>query len=125
VANGQKKHKRVAIASAATFALAMIIAVLTLAPMPAAGPAGSDKAFHILAFAALAFPLPLVRPRMTIWVALGVIAYGGAIEVIQPFVGRQAEWADLLADGIGAVLGAVTGYALSRYLLSPPRYRVS
>ena len=126
MAEGQKKLKRVAVASAATFALALIIAVLTLGPMPAGGgPAGSDKVYHILAFAALAFPLPLVRPRLTIWVALGVIAYGGAIEVIQPFVGRQAEWADLLADGIGAVVGAVTGYALSRYLLSPPRYRVS
>ncbi len=126
MAQGQKKLKRVAVATAATFALALIIAVLTLAPMPAVGgPAGSDKAYHILAFAALAFPLPLVRPRLTIWVALGVIAYGGAIELIQPFFGRQAEWADLVADGIGAVVGAVTGYALSRHMMPPPQYRVS
>jgi VanZ family protein len=106
VAQRQKKLRRMAIGSAVTLVLAVIIAVLTLAPMPAGGPAGSDKIYHILAFACLAFPLPLVRPRWAVWVILSVIAYGGAIEVIQPFFGRQAEWADLFADGIGAILGA-------------------
>jgi VanZ family protein len=114
-----------AIGSAVTLVLAVIIAVLTLAPVPSGGPAGSDKVYHVLAFAALAFPLPLVRPRWTVWVILGVIAYGSVIEVIQPFFGRQAEWADLVADAIGAVVGAVTGTALSRYILTPPRYRGS
>ena len=113
VTQGQRKLRRVAIGSAVTIVLAVIIAVLTLAPMPTGGPAGSDKLYHILAFACLAFPLPLVRLRLALWVVLGVIAYGGAIEVIQPFFGRQAEWADLLADGIGAVLGAAAGYLLS------------
>lgn len=125
MAQGHKKLRRMAIGSAATIVLAAIIAVLTLAPMPAGGPAGSDKLYHVLAFACLAFPLPLVRPRWTVWVVLGVIAYGAAIEVIQPFFGRQAEWADLVADGIGAVVGAVTGSALSRYILTLPRYRGS
>ncbi|MFC3088381.1 VanZ family protein [Tabrizicola soli] len=123
VAQGQKNLKQVAVGSAVTLALGMIIAVLTLAPMPAVSPVGSDKVYHILAFAGLAFPLPLVRPRLTIWVVLGVIAYGGAIEMVQPFFGRQAEWADLLADGIGAVVGAVAGYALSRQMVPLPRYR--
>lgn len=125
VAQGQKELKRVAVGSAVTLALALIIAVLTLAPMPAAGPAGSDKVYHILAFAALAFPLPLARPQLTIWVVLGVIGYGGAIEVIQPFFGRQAEWADLVADGIGAFMGAVAGYVLSRSMVPLLRYRNS
>ncbi|NRQ10111.1 hypothetical protein XMV208_000698 [Aliiroseovarius sp. xm-v-208] len=106
MAQGQMKLRRMAIGSAVTLVLAVVIAVLTLAPMPAGGPAGSDKIYHILAFACLAFPLPLVRPRWTVWVILSVIAYGGAIEVIQPFFGRQAEWVDLVADGIGAILGA-------------------
>lgn len=110
---GQRKLRRIAIGSAVTIVLAVIIAVLTLAPMPAGAPAGSDKLYHALAFACLAFPLPLVRPRLAIWVVLGVIAYGGAIEMIQPFFGRQAEWADLVADGIGAVVGATAGYLLS------------
>ena len=125
MAQGHKKLRRMAIGSAATMVLAAIIAVLTLAPMPSGGPAGSDKLYHVLAFACLAFPLPLVRPRLALWVVLGVIAYGAAIEVIQPFFGRQAEWVDLVADAIGAVVGAVTGTALSRYILTPPRYRGS
>lgn len=104
------------IGGAVTIVLAAIIAVLTLAPMPSGGPSGSDKAYHVLAFASLAFPLPLVRPRWTVWVILGVIAYGGAIEVIQPFFGRQAEWADLLADGIGAILGAIVARQLRLWL---------
>ena len=84
---GQKKLRRMAIGSTMTIVLAVVIAVLTLAPMPSGGPAGFDKLYHILAFACLAFPLPLVRPRWTVWVILSVIAYGGAIEVIQPFFG--------------------------------------
>ena len=125
VAQGQKKLRRMAVGSAVTTVLAVIIAVLTLAPMPSGGPAGADKIYHVLAFACLAFPLPLVRPRFAVWVILGVIAYGGVIEVIQPFFGRQSEWADLIADGIGAVVGAMTGSALSRYILTLPRYRGS
>lgn len=112
MAQGQTKLRRMAIGSAVTLVLAVIIAALTLAPMPAGGPAGSDKVYHVLAFAALAFPLPLVRPRWTAWIILGVIAYGGVIEVIQPFFGRQAEWADLVADGVGAILGAIVARQL-------------
>ena len=125
MARGQTKLRRMTIGGAVTIVLAVVIAVLTLAPMPSGGPAGSDKIYHVLAFACLAFPLPLVRPRLAVWVILGVIAYGGMIEMIQPFFGRQAEWADLVADGIGAVVGAVTGSALSRYILTLPRYRGS
>lgn len=124
MAHGQRKLKWVAVGSAMTLTLAVIIAVVTLAPM-LAGPAGSDKVYHVLAFACLAFPLPLVRPRLTLWVVVGVIAYGGAIEVIQPFFGRQAEWADFVADAIGAVVGAAAGYALSdRVFNNSPRGKV-
>lgn len=105
-----------AIGSAVTIVLAVVIAVLTLAPMPSGGPAGADKIYHVLAFASLAFPLPLVRPRLALWVILGVIAYGGIIETIQPFFGRQAEWADIVADGIGAILGAVVARQLGPWL---------
>lgn len=116
MAQGQTKLRRVAIGSAVTLVLAVIIAVLTLAPMPSGGPAGSDKIYHVLAFACLAFPLPLVRLRLALWVILGVIAYGGMIEIIQPFFGRQAEWADLVADGIGAILGAGVARQLGPWL---------
>ena len=36
----------------------------------------------------------------------------GMIEVVQPFVGRGAEWADFGANIIGAILGAGLGSAI-------------
>lgn len=100
------------LAALATAALATTVAVVTLLPAPPAGVPGSDKLHHILAFAALAFPLSVARPRLAPWVVLGVVAYGGLIEIIQPLTGRQAEWADLLADAVGAILGAAAGATL-------------
>ena len=111
-----QRHPRLnrpTIGGAITVGLAAIIAVLTLVPLPVSGLTGSDKLYHILAFASLALPLPFAKPRLTLWVILSVIVYGGTIEVLQPYFGRQAEWADLLADGLGAILGAGTGCALS------------
>lgn len=94
---------------AMTVVLGAVIAVLTLAPISSSDVPGSDKLHHVLGFAALAFPLPFVRPRLALSVALGVIAYGGMIELIQPYFGRTAEWADFLADIVGAALGAALG----------------
>ncbi len=103
---------------AATVFLALIIAVLTLAPISPGGPAGFDKIYHSLAFAALAFPLSFVRPRMAPWIILGVIVYGGTIELIQPFFLRHAEWGDLGADAGGSLLGAAVGYFTSSRIFS-------
>jgi len=81
--------------------------VMTLIPQPPADPgiAGGDKLFHVLGFFALVVPLALrhpVRWRLILTVAL---VFGGMIEIAQPYVGRSAEWLDLLADGVGASLG--------------------
>jgi VanZ family protein len=99
--------------------MAGIIALATLTPpgrMPQ-GPAGLDKVFHALAFGALVLPAALLRPDRLLVVLLFAIAYGGLIELIQPLVGRSAEWADLLADALGALAGAGLGLALRRGLL--------
>ncbi|GAW32989.1 vanZ like family protein [Roseovarius sp. A-2] len=87
-----------------TLGLALTIAALTLMPVPP-GPDGvswMDKLAHFLAFGALAVPLAWRHPVHWRAVALVALAYGGAIEIVQPYVGRSAEWADLLADGLGA-----------------------
>lgn len=93
----------------------MVIAVLTLAPVSGQDVPGSDKLHHVIGFAALAFPLSFVRPRLALWVALCVSAYGGLIELIQPYFGREAEWADFLADILGAALGAGAGALAGRW----------
>ena len=56
------------------------------------------------------------------WVILSLsIAYGGAIETIQPLVNRNCEMADLFADACGAVLGILGG----KLLLSKTRLRAN
>ncbi len=94
--------------------VAAVIAVLTLTPIPAPplGPVeNSDKVYHVLAFAGLAFPVAFLRPGWML-VALPIqAAFGGLIEIIQPFVGRDCSLADWIADLIGLGLGVVIGRA--------------
>ncbi|MFW2590124.1 VanZ family protein [Sagittula sp. SSi028] len=99
---------------ALTVLLGIVIAALTLTKLPGGVTGGHDKLYHAIAFAALALPLPVVRPRLTPWVLLIAVGYGGLIEVIQPWFGRQADWMDLVADAVGATAGAGIGYALAR-----------
>jgi VanZ family protein len=98
--------------------LAVTIAVLTLMPqveLPA-GPPGIDKLYHVVAFAALAFPTALLRPER--WRSAGCLAilYGGIIEIIQPAFGRSADISDLLADALGVTVGILLGLAARRIL---------
>lgn len=45
-------------------------------------------------------------PRNHRWLAVALIALGGAIEILQYFMGfgRDADWRDFLANGIGVVV---------------------
>ena len=99
-----------------TILLAVIIAVLTLAPLSSESVPGSDKLHHGLAFAVLAFPLPFVRPRFVWPIIIGVSVYGGLIEVIQPLFGREASWYDFFADLIGASLGGILGVQSGKWV---------
>ena len=98
-----------------TIALGVVIAVLTLTPpIEAEGPAGSDKLYHFTAFLALALPLALVRPRWSMMLFIIFSAYGAAIEILQPHVGRSREFADLIADMAGIVCGIGAALLLRR-----------
>lgn len=97
-----------------TLALALVIGVLTLAPaISDASVPGSDKTHHFLAFFALTLPLAFARPRLAPWIVAASIAYGGAIELIQPLVGRDGDVFDLLADAAGSLTGAAMGVGLA------------
>jgi len=98
---------------------ACVLVVLLLGtlgpPLPFVGEMpGNDKLHHVLGFAALTFPLCARDPRAALWLVPVAILLGGAIELIQPFVGRTAEWGDLVADGAGALIGAAAGWAVWR-----------
>lgn len=73
-----------------------------------------DKVLHVAIFAvmagALRWALPWTFSKGPAWIGgLALcLAYGLAIEAIQgavPSAGRSFEWADLVADGCGALLG--------------------
>lgn len=92
-------------------AVAILVVFLTLMIGPFQGAeAGSliwDKAAHFMAFGLFLWSFGVLFRRLPrVWAAVLVIALGGAVELIQGRVGRDASWADLLADalGVGAAL---------------------
>ncbi|QFT94159.1 VanZ like family protein [Roseovarius sp. THAF9] len=104
---------RVRLARVLTLALALGILVTTLWPShaPPVPVTIRDKVLHTLAFAALILPMAVTEPHRALRLAPLCIAFGAAIEVIQPAVGRGAEWLDLLADALGVGLGLALGWS--------------
>ena len=116
---GEQKLIPIVIGSTVTIILFVIITLLSFAPIKLSGsfgPISVDKAYHFVAYFCLAFPLPLSRPRLTIWVVLGIITYGGLIELIQYLFSREPSWGDFLANGIGAIIGAVIARQMGLWL---------
>lgn len=101
-------------ALAATVLLAGTIAYLTLTKVDLPPlPEGSDKVQHALAFFGLSLPVAVVRPRW-LWLFIpAFIGFGWMIEVIQPYVGRDRDVMDLVADGTGVALAALVGWGLT------------
>lgn len=79
-----------------------------------------DKAEHFIAYFGLTVLASLAwgLRRSLVLVFAGIVALGGALEVLQSFVGRDAEWGDFLANDLGALAGL--GAAVV-YLLIPRR----
>lgn len=93
-----------------TLLLAVILAALTLSPVSAPEPvAHSDKIYHVLAFAGLALPISVLRPGWLLVAVPAFAGFGGMIEIIQPYVGRECSFNDWLADLAGIALGVVLG----------------
>jgi len=75
-----------------------------------------DKLLHFLAYFGLSgiATTALGRGRVVLAIVLGLIALGGALEILQIFTGRDAEWLDEAANAAGAVLGALGGLLFLR-----------
>ena len=97
----------------ATIIIAFTIGLATLTPVETLpNVSGSDKLYHLISFAILTLPIAIIRPN-AMWIILSLsIAYGGAIESLQPLVNRNCELADLIADACGSVLGILAGKLL-------------
>ena len=68
---------------------------------------GSDKIHHLVAYAILAYPTSLRRPKDWQNILIFFAIYGGVIELIQPFVNRHGEWVDLIANTMGLMVGCL------------------
>jgi VanZ family protein len=82
-----------------------------------------DKAEHFIAYFGLTLLASLgwgLR-RSLVFVFIAVVALGGALEILQSFVGRDAEWGDFFAN----TLGALAGLVLAVIYLSIPRRLVA
>ena len=115
--------QRHTLALLATALIAAAIAYLTLTPprLEALDGLLSDKANHVIAFAALIFPGALLYLRSLIWLIPAALVFGAAIELVQPLVGRSAEMADFVADGVGVACGLILGLILRRRWFQPRR----
>ncbi|MDR7336159.1 VanZ family protein [Roseateles asaccharophilus] len=95
--------------------LALLLAITWLALSPAPPPTmdtGWDKANHLMAFGALAFASVWAlwpQPRQWGWLILALLVYGVGIEIAQSFLPpREADWHDVVADGLGIALGLLS-----------------
>lgn len=88
---------------------ACVLGVLALSLLPLSPQlptTGWDKTNHLLAFCVLTILGNQAYRGRTGIVLLGLLAYGGMIEILQFFTpDRMAEWADLLADSLGLAVG--------------------
>lgn len=82
------------------------VAVVSLVPGPDIGV--SDKLSHLVTYFLLAgwFSL-LATNRITLgWTVIALIAYGMLIELLQGMTAyRYPEWGDVLANGVGVLIG--------------------
>lgn len=111
-AQGDSDHPRLSLAM--TAAIACIVLTLTLTPstiQPIDAPF-ADKAYHLLAFASLTAPAFALSPRSSRPTMAFAIALGILIEIIQPHVGRDASFLDVVADIMGCIIGMAMGRRL-------------
>ena len=73
----------------------------------------SDKALHLFAYCLLVLPVSLERIFPHFSVFLFALAFGGCIEIIQPFTGREADIMDFFANAAGIVSGILVARSLT------------
>jgi VanZ family protein len=99
-----------------SFFVLVAITILSLLPLDSLPTAPeSDKTHHFIAYALLAMPIALRQHARWRQLLLLCFLWSGVIEMIQPYVNRYGEWADLLANGCGLLMGYVLGWCGRRY----------
>jgi VanZ family protein len=102
---------------AITLFILFVITFLSLLPVDELPKVvGSDKLHHLLAYAGLMFWVALRKPKYWLPLLFLFMAWGGAIELIQPYVNRYAEWLDFLVNSVGLLLGVLVGFMFRKLL---------
>jgi len=117
-ADGRSRPNLIAVWYCIGVLLLLVVASLSLMRVPDIGI--NDKLSHVTTYFMLAgwFGLLAVNRSVLAWTFAAVIAYGGLIELLQAMTPyRQAEWADLLANSIGAAFGICLYFTPLRRLL--------
>lgn len=72
-----------------------------------------DKALHFTAYFGLALMTTIAvrADRRALWWALGLVAMGGTLEILQGLTGRDADILDELANTLGVLTGLGIGWA--------------
>ena len=84
----------------------LTVAMLWPLDQPPPAPDGSDKLVHLVAFAALSFPLSRTGRFGLLPVFVGASVFGGVIELIQTSFNRTADINVWIADILGGVFRA-------------------
>jgi VanZ family protein len=107
------------LSQAVFWAAALVALVGALWPNPPTPEVSNlDKAVHFTTFYVLELLALLAFPRArTLAPVVGLVLFGGAIEIVQGMVGRDASVWDLVADGLG-VLAGLLPFAMARWARS-------
>ena len=105
-----------------TLLLALIILFLSLKPPSEVDTKllVSDKVLHLFAYFLMVLPVSLERIFPYFSVFFFALAYGGFIEFIQPFTGREADIMDFFANAAGIVLGILFSRSITLILKVKP-----
>lgn len=97
-----------------TLILALLILFLSLKPPSEIDSKFlvSDKLLHLFAYCLMVLPVLLERKLPHFSVYLLFLAFGGCIELIQPFTGREADIMDFFANALGILLGILLARGL-------------
>ncbi len=75
-----------------------------------------DKAAHFIAFGLILWSFGVLFRRLPrTWAALLAVVLGGAVEVVQGYIGRDPSWGDLLADALGVAVALLIWAAWRRF----------
>ena len=67
--------------------------------------AGLDKLMHFVAYLCLALPTALAVRQQQWCCFLGLVLFGGAVELLQPWFGRSCDGLDFVTNCLGVLTG--------------------